>query len=46
MKPEIGNDVTRLNIWPQVLVSPKSFLKLFRDAYVEFYDWKNYLQVI
>ena len=28
----------RDNIKPEVLASPKSFLKIFRGAYVEFYD--------
>ena len=45
---DTGNEssVTSENIWPEVLVSLKSFWKIFRDAYVEFYDWKSYLQFI
>ena len=46
MKPEIRNSAARENISPEALISPKSFLKIFRDTYVEFYDWKIYLQVI
>ena len=34
MKPEIRDSVARENISPEVLVSPKSFLKIFRDTYV------------
>ena len=32
MKPEIGNSVARENIRQEVLISPKSFLKIFRNA--------------
>ena len=38
MKPEIGNSVARENVRPEVLVSLKSILKLFRNAEDEFCD--------
>ena len=39
-KPEIGTSVARENVRPEVLISLKSFLKIFRNAYVGFCDWK------
>ena len=36
MKAEIRNSVARENINPEVLVSRKSFLKIFRGVYVVF----------
>ena len=39
---ESGNrkKTLRVKYLAEVLVSPKSILKIFRDAYVKFYDWK------
>ena len=36
MNPEVRSSVARENIRPEVLASPKSFLKIFRDTYVGF----------
>ena len=36
MKPEIRKSVARENVRPEVLVSLKPFLKLFRNTYVGF----------
>ena len=39
-KPEIRNSVARENIRPEVLVSLKLILKIFRNAFVGFCNWK------
>ena len=40
MKPETEKSFPREYVRSEVLVSLKSFLKIFRNAYVGFYDWK------
>ena len=43
-----GNEsrVTRENIRPEILASLKSFLKIFRNAYVGFLHSESYLHLI